>query len=115
MYQWIAQYQERQHEPVAQRVCDREHAGRPGTKQQAAAKTLEALLEQCPRDYGYRTPVWTVPMLRHETDSVLGYSVSPDTIRRALHGLGYRYKRPRYVLARRSEYWRQAKGGSSAA
>ena len=41
-----------------------------------------------------------------------GLSAPHTTVRRALHALGYRWKRPRFVLSRRAEHWRQAKVGS---
>jgi hypothetical protein len=40
-----------------------------------------------------------------------GLVVHERTIRRTLRALDYRYKRPRYVLARTSPTWRQQKGG----
>jgi hypothetical protein len=54
-------------------------------------------------------------MLRHQVEQRLPQPISQWTIRRALRLLNYRYKRPRYVLARRSPTWHQAKGGSNAA
>ena len=42
-----------------------------------------------------------------------GVAAADTTVRRALHRLGYRWKRPRFVLSRRAEHWRQAKGGSA--
>ena len=63
-----------------------------------------------PTDHGYRHPAWTTPLLlAHLTRA--GVEASDVTVRRALHRLGYRWKRPRFVLARRAEHWRQAKGG----
>lgn len=40
---------------------------------------------------------------------------SEATVRRARYDLGYRWKRPRFVLSRCDPSWRQAKGGSSGA
>jgi transposase len=58
--------------------------------------------------------LWTVPMLRCQIHQRNGEWVGLSTIRRALRGLGYRYKRPRLTLARRASTWRQAKGGLNA-
>lgn len=69
------------------------------------------MLKRDPLRWGYRSPVWTVPMLRAQVLRVAGEKVSLRTVRRALRTLRYRYKRPRFVLARRSRTWRQAKGG----
>jgi len=112
IYDWVDTYRARQKEPVAQRVCDRRHIGRPPTKVKAAIKVIEPLLKRDPRRYGYRSPVWTVPLLRHRVQRRTGQETSTRTVRRALHRLRYRCKRPRYVLASRSPTWRQVKGGS---
>ncbi len=53
----------------------------------------------------------TVPMLKAQIDKTTKMDASPDLIRRALKRLRWRYKRPRFVLSRRSPTWRQAKGG----
>lgn len=112
VYQWLAQYSQRRAEPVRQRLQDRPHPGRPATKGATAMKVLEQLLPRNPRRYGSRALVWTVPHLRRQIHQRTGLSISHRTVRRALRQLKHRYKRPRYVLARRSPTWRQAKGGS---
>jgi hypothetical protein len=50
-------------------------------------------------------------MLRRQAEKRLRHFLSPDTVRRALRQMRYRYKRPRLVLAERAPHWRQAKGG----
>ena len=40
-----------------------------------------------------------MPLLRTEL-AASGYAVSIRTVRRTLHRLGYRWKRPQYVLGR---------------
>lgn len=52
-----------------------------------------------PQAHGHQATGWTVPLLRTEL-AAAGYAVGERTIRRALHRLGYRWKRPRYVLGR---------------
>jgi transposase len=42
-----------------------------------------------------------------------GYAVGERTIRRALHRLGYRWKRPRYVLGRPDPAYAEQRGPSS--
>lgn len=111
IYDIVRRYEMRTHLPVVERICDQVHPGRPGIQRQQTQQIVQRLLQQAPAQYGYRTPVWTVPMLRHQVEQQLHHPVSPDTVRRALHQLRYRYKRPRLVLARRTPYWQQAKGG----
>lgn len=114
VYAWIEQFQARASEPVPRRICDRAHVGRPATKQRLAQETVAPLLSQSPQAHGYRERVWTTRILQRQVEQQTGQRVSRDTIRRALHALRYRYKRPRYALARRPAHWRQVKGGSNA-
>lgn len=115
IYKIVSQYQVRAGEPVVDRIADRPHTGRPATTREAVAPIVARLLKTEPRRYGYRALTWSTPMLRHQVEQRLQMSVSDRTVRRALHQLRQRYKRPRYVLARRSPTWRQAKGGSKTA
>jgi transposase len=115
IYKIVAQYQARAGEPVADRIADRPHPGRRATKREQVARLVGQLLKTKPSHYGYRALAWSTPMLRHQVEQRLQMSVSDRTVRRALRQLRYRYKRPRYVLARRSVTWRQAKGGSKKA
>lgn len=112
IYAIVQRFQSRQGQPVATRVKDRPHPGRPPHKITSACRVVKELLQQSPRRYRYRSPVWTVPMLQGQVQRRLQRNISRRTIRRALHQLRYRFKRPRYVLALRPTTWRQAKGGS---
>lgn len=115
IYQVVARYQARRTLPIRARLQDAPHPGRPNTKRTLVQAALQDLLEQVPRDYGYPGQVWTTGMLQHQLAQHYDLRVSHDTVQRALHDLSYRYKRPRYVLARRAAHWRQAKGGLNAA
>jgi transposase len=115
VYKMVTQYRARAGEPVAARIADRSHTGRPATQRESVARIVARLLRAKPSRYGYRALTWSTPMLRHQVEHRLQMSVSDRTVRRALHQLRQRYKRPRYVLARRSLTWRQAKGGSKTA
>ena len=64
-----------------------------------AERLLEDLLPGDPQARGYHATGWTVPMLRAELAGA-GDAVGHRTIRRALHRLGWRWKRPKYVLGR---------------
>ena len=95
------------------RLRDAPRSGRPARVGAAAETLLRAALPTDPRRYGYRHPAWTMPLLQHHLRRQ-GVEASITTIRRALRRLGYRWKRPRFVLSRRDAHWRQAKGGSGA-
>jgi transposase len=60
---------------------------------------LSGLVAEDPQAHGHQATGWTVPLLRTELAQA-GYAVGERTIRRALHRLGYRWKRPRSVLGR---------------
>jgi len=64
---------------------------------------IEALLADAiaapPDQLGYLAVNWTVPLLQDHLERVCSTRFSDDTIRRALHRLGYVWKRYRYVLA----------------
>ena len=75
----------------------------------AGAAALKDLLSADPQAWGHQATGWTVPLLRTElarADCVVG----ERTIRRALHRLGYRWKRPRYVLGRPDPAYAEKKG-----
>jgi len=111
VYQWAARLGTARR--PGDRLRDAPRGGRPARVGAAAERLLRAALPTDPRRYGYRHPAWTVPLLRHHLRRQ-GAEASGATIRRALRRLGYRWKRPRFVLSRRDPHWRQAKGGSSA-
>ena len=111
---WIRRYRERAGQPTAQRIGEGRHSGRHPKQRQRAQQEIERVWHRDPRRYGFRALLWTVPMLRCQIHQRTGEWVGLSTIRRALRGLGYRYKRPRLTLARRLSTWRQAKGGLNA-
>lgn len=108
IYQWAARLGTAR--LPGSRLRDAPRSGRPTQVGAAAQQWLRMALATDPRRHGYRHPTWTTPLLRHHL-RWLGVEASASTIRRALRRLGYRWKRPRFVLARRAPHWRQAKGG----
>jgi transposase len=111
VYEWAARWADATR-PRDGRLRDAARSGRPPATRDGVQEALAKLMPSAPTDHGYRHPAWTTPLLlahlRRE-----GAEASDTTVRRALHRLGYRWKRPRFVLSRRAEHWRQAKGGSS--
>ena len=87
-------------------------SGRPPAQRQIAREATARLLEQSPQVLGYRTTAWTVPLLQRHLREQEGHAVSTSTLRRALHALGYRWKRPRFVLARRDPEREGKKAGA---
>lgn len=110
VYQWAARWADATR-PRGERLRDAARSGRPPDTRDEVQEALAKLMPTAPTDHGYRHPAWTAPLLlAHLTRN--GVGASDTTVRRALHRLGYRWKRPRFVLSRRAEHWRQAKGGS---
>jgi transposase len=90
-------------------------SGRERSLQRQAELLLEELLEEDdPQSRGYRSTGWTVPMLKSELAKA-GYVVSERTVRRTLKKLGFRWKRPKYVLGRPDPDHESKKGKSSVA
>jgi transposase len=114
VYEWARRYKEGGPQTVAARLVDAARPGRPRQLAKMVEAALTSVMETNPCEQGYRAAQWTIPWLRQYLREFRGLLVSASTLRRCLRHLGYRWKRPRYVLARRSRYWRQAKGGSSA-
>ena len=75
-----------------------------------AETVLTELLGTDPQQHGHRATGWTVPLLQGEL-ATQGTVVGEGTIRRALHRLGYRWKRPRYILGRPDPDYAAKKGG----
>ena len=95
VYNWIAAWQRAQ---VAGLV-EKWHAGRKRRFDAPGEQWLDALLSSDPAQHGYQATGWTVPLLRRAADQ-MGYTVSEQTMRRTIHRLGWRWKRPKYVLGR---------------
>jgi len=98
VYDWLAHWR-RTRDPAA--LADAPRSGQPPVLTAAHRARLEQLLGEPPDAYGYKTIGWTVPLLAVHFAEVEHVPVSETTLRRVLHVLGYRWKRPRYVLARR--------------
>lgn len=81
-------------------VTEGRHPGKARQLALAAEATLEALLATGdPQAEAYAATGWTVPLLRTQLGKQ-GWQASERTIRRTLHRLGWRWKRPKFVLGR---------------
>jgi transposase len=87
-------------------------SGRKRSLERRAELLLVELLEEGdPQRRGYRSSGWTVPLLKSELAKA-GYVVSERTVRRTLKRLGFRWKRPKYVLGRPDPDHESKKGRS---
>ena len=110
VYEWAARWADATR-PRAGRLRDAARSGRPAATRDGVEEALATVMPSAPTAHGYRHPAWTAPLLLAHLRRQ-GVEASDATVRRALHALGYRWKRPRFVLSRRAEHWRQSKGGS---
>ena len=90
-------------------LCEGTHSGRRRRLDAGGEAVLVGVLAQDPQAHGHRATGWTVPLLRTALAQA-GYQVGARTIRRALHRLGYRWKRPRYVLGRPDPAYAEKRG-----
>jgi transposase len=114
VYNWVARFATGTGS-VAERLADAERSGRPATAKGRIDSFLADLIDTDPRDFGYAATAWTAPLLQKHLAEQHQADVSVISVRRALHRLRRRWKRPRYRLALRPATWRQAKGGSRPA
>jgi len=79
----------------------------------AHTASLEMLLTERlasdPQTHGHHATGWTMPLLHGEVREA-GIAVSASTVRRAVRRLGWRWKRPKYVLGRPDPQYAQKKG-----
>jgi transposase len=111
VYAWVRRLQHQGARSLVEKLREQPRSGRPREKRHAVQELVQQVMDIQPSQYGYQAEGWTVTLLRHHLTATQGIEVSDATVRRCLKGLGYRWKRPRYVLARRDPFWRQAKGG----
>jgi transposase len=93
---WTAAYRTKGVDGVGEGL----HLGAVRRLDAAGEAVLNALPQgNAPQAHGYRATGWTVPLLQTEL-AMGGWRTSLHTIRRTLHRLGWRWKRPKYVLGR---------------
>lgn len=95
-------------------VAEGRHPGAARRLDAAAEVALDALVaEGDPQAYGYAAANWTAPLLRTELGK-RGWPAAERTIRRTLHRLGWRWKRPKYVLGRPDPAYAEKKSRRTA-
>lgn len=105
VYGWVAHWRE----AGIDRLAEGPHPGRARRLDAAADQQVQALLDRDPHAHGYAATGWTVPLLRREL-ATQGWVVADRTLRRTLKRLGYRWKRPQYVLGRPDPAYPEKRG-----
>jgi len=90
-------------------VVEASHVSPPPVPTTSLETLLTGRLESDPQTHGHHATGWTVPLLRGEAHDA-GIGVSAATVRRAVRRLGWRWKRPKYVLGRPDPQYAQKKG-----
>jgi transposase len=111
VYNWRARFAARSELEPASRLADGERSGRPRTTCGIIEPLIAEVIEEDPRELGYRSTVWTASLLAAYLSDSHELQVSLRSIGYALEREQLRWKRPRHRLALRPETWRQAKGG----
>src|SRR5215213_3971815 len=86
-----------------QGLVDEPRTGRPPKLDAAALAFLREALEASPQTYGLPVTIWSIRDLRDVLAHRLGVRVCTATVHRAVHRLGYRYRRPRHDLTHRQD------------
>jgi transposase len=110
IYNWVDRYFDRAELAVVERLRDAPRPGRPRAGDGIDPLVAE-VIDSDPRELGYRSTVWTAPLLSRYLHEHHRIAVCDRTVSRAIARLGIRWKRPRHQLARRPDTWRQSKGG----
>jgi len=111
VYNWVARFEARTEWNIELRVTDALRSGRPRTALEIIDRLIEAVIDLDPRQFGYRSTIWTAPLLQQYLAKKHGIEVCDKSVRLAIDRLQVVWKRPRHLLALRPETWRQAKGG----
>lgn len=112
VYNWVTRYLAA-HQPSA--LADSPRSGRPLTARGITSARILRELRRNPLGLGYRTTVWTVPLLARHLSHRYPCRLSSYTLRRRLKAMGLRYKRPRYFYEEKEPHRAQKKGLLSAA
>lgn len=111
IYGWIERFHDRAGQGLEARLADAPRSGRPCTVAGVIDPLIDQVIETDPRELGYRSTVWTAPLLVTYLSEAHDLSVSCQSVRLAIARLRVRWKRPRHQLALRPATWQQAKGG----
>ena len=115
IYNWVERFLARSGLDLKERLSDGARQGRPPTALEIIDPLIDEVIEKDPRDFGYRSTIWTASLLKQYLEEKHQIEVSASSVRLAIDRLRIAWKRPRHTLALRAEHWRLSKGGSNAA
>jgi len=109
IYRWVERYTRKRQTAD---LCDLPRSGRPAKFDAVAEERLRSLLRETPESFGYQSTSWTVALLRSHLAEHDDINVAQETLRRRLHGMNFRWKRPKHVYKTTDPHKGQKKGGS---
>jgi transposase len=115
LYSWFYRFKDGQEDDIEKQLADKDKPGRPKKAKGIVDPWILEVIDTDPRTFGYHSTTWTADLLARYIYDHHGISISYCSARRALDRLGFRWKRARYILSRRSPNWRRQKGGLNTA
>jgi len=110
VYQWIVWYS-RDHQVDILYECPR--SGRPPVGQRITDARIRREIAKNPDRLGYNSLEWTAPLLARHLSSLYDCPISAATLRRRMHAMDLRWKRPRHVFTGKDPSRAQKKAQSS--
>lgn len=107
VYNWVTRYLA---SPQVSALEDAPRSGRPRSTGPITSARILREVRGNPLRLGYRTTVWTMPLLARHLSRRYQCSLSSYTLRRRMKALGLRCKRPRYVYEEKEPHRAQKKG-----
>jgi transposase len=108
VYAWVRTYLQT-HDPG--RLRDAPRSGRPRASPAITDERITQEIRRDPMRLGYNSTGWTVSLLADHLRRKYGRALSVRTLRRRMHALGLRWKRPRYIYVHPDPNRAQKKGG----
>jgi transposase len=96
VYKWLDRFDDE----GPQGLYDRPRSGRPPKVDEETEQVIEETMSEPPTEEGYNFTCWTVPLLTEHLQQTLHKAFCAETIRNALHALGFRWRRPRWAVMR---------------
>jgi putative transposase len=81
-------------------LYDQARSGRPSKVDEEVEQEVEEAMSEPPTERGYNCTIWTTALLQAHIEDALDVTVCDDTVRRTLHKLDYRWRRPRWAVER---------------
>ena len=85
-------------------LYDEPRSGRPSGITQAVKDFVKKALEETPNKYGENCTIWTVSLLQTHIKNQLALQLSEKVTRKTIHGLGFRWRRPRWAAVRKDPF-----------